>query len=416
MATMTRAPKARPFARADSDDKMSPRLRHWLSPGIWTLAVVVLLLAAVHLGGGWYFASQIEERGLSAEARRAALVPNYTVDVVAVEEGTITLRKPGDRRLEQDGTFGLTWEGGWGIIRDIVRREPGGAVVREFQHRAGRPLAPGDRAAIDTRVFAGDPETGLGIAFDTVTYPGSAGPLSAWFIPGRGTTWYVFVHGNGMTQRDGLRFLPVATGLGLPALVITYRGDEGAPEPDRTLTYGKDEWHDLEAAIAYAREQGAERVILHGVSMGGAVVAAFLLESPLADVVSGVVLDSPVLDFERAVDHQASDESIPLVGLPLPGSLVASAKWLAEIRFGVDWDFTNYLAHARELRAPILLIHGTEDDSVPLATSADLARLRPDLVRDFYVVEGAGHVESWNREPAEYERRLRAFIDSLSSE
>ena len=38
------------------------------------------------------------------------------------------------------------------------------------------------------------------------------------------------------------------------------------------------------------------------------------------------------------------------------------------------------------------------------------ASARPDLVTDFYVATGAGHVEAWNVDPDEYERRLLKFL------
>jgi len=375
---------------------------------------LVGIVVLAHVGGGWYFASAIDSRALSAEARRADLKPTYRVEVVAVGDSTVTLRTADDERIRRKGTYGIVWDGGWGIVSDTVRVEEG-TTVRAFEHKQGSPLVPGMLTALDSRVYQGDPLTSHGIEFETVTYPSDAGPLSAWFVPGDGSTWFVFVHGNSLTRRDGLRVLLTAVDVGLPTLIVTYRGSEDAPDADRRLTYGKEEWHDLEAAVAFARSSGAERVILGGISMGGAVIAAFLLESPLADVVVGAVLDAPLLDFELAVEHQAKRERVPLVGLPLPGTLVATAEWLAGWRFGIDWSYTDYLSRAEELSVPLLLFHGTEDDTVPLATSEELAQKRPDLIRDFYVVVGAGHAESWNHDPTEYGRHLRAFLSERAS-
>lgn len=83
-------------------------------------------------------------------------------------------------------------------------------------------------------------------------------------------------------------------------------------------------------------------------------------------------------------------------------------------RFGVDWQAAGFLDRVDELDTPILLIHGTDDDTVPIATSDELARRRPDLVTEYFVVEGAGHVEAWNVDTEGYERRLRVFVEAVT--
>lgn len=368
------------------------------------------LFAIFNLGGGWYFASVLEERALSASERRESLLPDYDVDVLEVAAGAITLDGDDDERVARDGTFGLAWDGGYALLGAILD-ESGDRVTREFGVIQGEPPAAGARAEVDARIYAGEP----GGDISEVSYRGELGDYPAWFVAGERDTWFIFVHGNSMTRGDGLRMLPTAVEAGMPALVITYRNDGGAPEdPGGRLTYGKHEWRDVEAAVQYALNEGASSVVIEGMSMGGGIVTAFLLESELATKVAGVILDAPMLDFDAAVEHQAKEERLPLVGLPLPGTLVSTAEWLAGRRFGVDWDYLDYLDRAGELDAPILLIHGGDDDDVPLATSERLAEARPDLVRDFYVAEGAGHAESWNADPEEYRRRMLAFFAMLA--
>ena len=53
---------------------------------------------------------------------------------------------------------------------------------------------------------------------------------------------------------------------------------------------------------------GADGVILIAPSMGGGVALTFLERSELAPAVRGLVLDSPLVDFGRAVDARAADE------------------------------------------------------------------------------------------------------------
>lgn len=379
------------------------------------LVSLVALLVVFHAAGGWYFASVLNDRALSAHRRLERLVPERRIEVIAVTPGSVTLRAGDDRRLALDGVFGLEWDGGWGTIGAILEHD-GDEVTRQFERREGTGPEPATMVSVDTRAYQGDPAA-TGVAFEDVTYAGELGEYPAWFVPGEGTTWFVFVHGNGMTRRDALRIVPAIASAGLPILIPTYRNDEGAPRsPDGRLAYGKDEWRDLEAAIQYALDHGADSVVLEGMSMGGAVVAAFLLESDLAGHVRGVVFDAPALDFERSVEFQAAREELPLVRLPLPPTLIDTAEWLAGVRFGVDWAYTDYLARAAQFSTPMLLIHGAEDDDVPLGISEDLQRARPDLVRELYIAEGAGHTEAWNVAPKEYERRIVAFLASLGAE
>ena len=168
------------------------------------------------------------------------------------------------------------------------------------------------------------------------------------------------------------------------------------------------EWHDLHAAVEYAlTRMGAGNVILFGHSMGGGIIMNFLYESPLADKVAGVVMDAPVLDFNAPVDLGGRERH-------LPGFIVSSVKWMTTARFGVDWEAMDYLrVRRRNSDAPILLFHGELDPRVPIETSSELARLRPDLVT-FSAYEAAGHVESWNVDNDRYEGELREFLVRLA--
>jgi hypothetical protein len=118
-----------------------------------------------------------------------------------------------------------------------------------------------------------------------------------------------------------------------------------------------------------------------------------------------------MLDFGRSVDLGASRQRLPLVGLPLPQSLTAVAKWIASWRYRVDWGSLDYLHRAGKLQAPILLFHGTADTRVPVATSDQLARLARDVA--YVRVAGADHLDAWNLEPARYDRAVQAFVERV---
>jgi len=100
-----------------------------------------------------------------------------------------------------------------------------------------------------------------------------------------------------------------------------------------------------------------------------------------------------------------------VIGLPIPQSLTSMAKILSDWRYGVDWDRLDYLDQSADYTTPILIFHGTEDDSVPIEPSREFAELRPDLV-ELVEVPGAGHVLSWNVNRDLYERHLVSFLEA----
>jgi uncharacterized protein len=384
------------------------RRRRWRWP-IVVLALLLVLAAVFYLGGGWYFSGRLYQQGLSGAAKRAAR-PTYDLSVAAVTPATVTLRVPTDPgQLLTPGVWGLQWPTGYGQVTTILARGQG-TVTRAFRQLMGAPLVAGARVALDNKAFPQDPRVGLGIGFRDVAYQGPLGSYPAWLVPGSTDTWAVLVHGNALDRLDTIKVVPALHRLGLPVLMISYRNDAGAPpDPSGMLRYGQTEWQDLAAGAQYALGHGARRLLLVGYSMGGAIVVSFLARSPLAARVAGVVLDAPMLDFSRSVDLGASRQRLPLVGLPLPQSLTDVAKWIASRRYGVEWGSLDYLDGAAQLQTPILLFHGTADTRVPIATSDQLARVAADVT--YVRVRDADHLDSWNLDPARYDRAVQAFVE-----
>ncbi len=385
------------------------RTHRYRRPLVKWSAVVVGVLVLFHLAGGWYFSGVIYSSALEPDPSTT----DFDIPVVAIGTESITLSTAeGPDELLVPGVWGLEWASGYGQLTELIATGEDTVEWRLELVTGSRPVA-GDLAQHDGKAYPGDPMVAFRFAFTDVTYPSSLGENPAWFIDGDQTTWVVLVHGIGLTRRDVLRPLKAIVGNGYPALVISYRNHPEAPaDPSGRLQYGLTEWEDLEAAVQYALAEGASDVVLLGYSMGGGIVTNFLYESPLADRVRGVILDAPMLDLGAAVDHGAASRSLPLVGLPIPGTLTATAKWMAGIRYDVEWGRLDYLERAEEVNVPVLLFHGLEDDIVPVATSNALAELVPGLAT-YHTVENAKHLESWNLNPGEYDRLLTGFLASL---
>jgi len=372
------------------------------------LARVIGLTAVFFAGGGWYLADKIRSEALAVEP--AAATPAYDdVQVVGLSPGQVQLRALGDEpALVKPELYGIAWQGGAGQLAASATVS-GEVVTRPLTVTVGSAPRVWQPAALDRCYFLGDPRTALGVPMQEAVVQGPLGPLPAWYFPGRGSTFVIGVHGQNGTRKDMLRVVDIVHQMGFPALAVTYRNDPGvARDPSGYLRYGQTEWRDLEAAVLWSVSHGAQRVVLVGQSMGGAVVAAFLVHSHLAPQVASVVLDAPMLDLHATVQYRASRHGIPIIG-PAPAPLLWMAERIASACFGVDWSATSYLDETTWLKVPALVTHGDDDTRVPMAISTRLRELEPELV-EFARFPGAGHVESWNIDRARYAALVESFL------
>jgi pimeloyl-ACP methyl ester carboxylesterase len=295
------------------------------------------------------------------------------------------------------------WNGGHAVVGPILAQDTS-SVTRHLRSQVGR-LREGEEVGLDLKVWDSDPKAALGLAFEEVAVPGPLGVLPAWYVPGAGSTWAIYIHGINGDRAVGLRSVRAVRRAGYPSLLISYRNDAGAPgSPDGHIHLGMTEWQDLAAAARYALSHGARGLVLIGYSMGATIASRFMRESHYAKAVRGLVFDSPVLDWRGAISHVASRYHIPFMARPL--------QWAVSTRIDVDWGALDTLKHAKELHVPILEFHGLDDSQVPASQAAALAKALPRRVT-YVPVSHADHLESWNIDPAAYERHLTAFLEGL---
>jgi uncharacterized protein len=366
-----------------------------------------LALAAL-AGGASALAGKIRSEALAAEPG-SPMPACDDARFVGLCPGEARLVAVGDQPvLAKPELYGVAWEGGIGRL-GAAASVAGGVVTRPLTVTSGSAPRVGQLAGLERAYFLGDVEAALGIPVDDVAVPGPLGPLPAWYFPGRGETFVIGVHGQNGSRKDVLRIVDVVHDLGFPALAVTYRNDLGtAPDPSGYLRYGQTEWRDIEAAVRWSLAHGARSVVLAGQSMGGAVVAAFLKYSPVAPVVSRVMLDAPMLDLHAAVNYQVGRYCTPALGRIL-APVVWTAERIASLRFGVDWSACDYLDETRWLKVPALVTHGADDTRVPVSMSAALKERRPSLVT-LAVFPGAGHLGSWNIDRARYTSLVESFL------
>lgn len=324
---------------------------------------------------------------------------------------TITLERSADTALP--GRYGLFTTGTADYVKlgSVLSQDAATVKRKLLTHVAeGAQLAPD--AAFSGWYFSRPEE--LHLPFTAELIGSSVGPCPAWLFPAaeESDVWVIQVHGRGTTRAECLRAVPVFHGLGITSLVVSYRNDGEAPR-SRAGTYalGATEWRDVDAAVGFARRRGARRVILMGWSMGGAVVLQLALNSAHRDVIAGLVLDSPVVDWRIVLDYQSR-----LLHLPRPVAGLAigalDSEWAAPVTgLGgrIPFDRLDVVARAQELQHPILILHSDDDGFVPSDASHALLRERPDLV-ELQVFEVARHTKLWNYDQERWSDSIRSWV------
>jgi fermentation-respiration switch protein FrsA (DUF1100 family) len=203
--------------------------------------------------------------------------------------------------------------------------------------------------------------------------------LHAWWRPAdnaRLTT--LFLHGNAgnLSHREDIAALLPAAGSSV--LLLDYRGygrSTGAPSVAGVVT-------DALAAYGWLRQRGvsADRLVLHGESLGTSVALQLAAQQPCA----ALVLEAP---FTSLSDMAGT--VLPFLGRT------------------IIWGLDSRAAIAK-LRVPVLLIHGTDDEIVPFRMGQELLE-RASPPKELFAVEGAHHNDLREVAGPEYVRRLSAF-------
>jgi pimeloyl-ACP methyl ester carboxylesterase len=403
----TRTGTGKPTSQPKARKKQRSLLGTVVRIGAW----IVIIGALVFGAAGFYYSGEIRNGGLTPVE---SYDHDYELSISAVTGDRISISDTGsDGQIGQPGFEGIDWDGGYVTTSELISSTESDSGDRtDTRKMIEGSIAPavGTEARLDSYVFDGDPEQAFGIPFETVRYTSDIDTFPAWYIDGGSDTWAIFVHGKSADLTEALRIIPILHALDYPILVIHYRNDPGeAMDSSGYYQYGLTEWTDLAGAVKYAEENGSTEHILVGYSMGGAVVTSFLTQSQLRNRTVAAILDSPVFDFESTVDFQASNTDLPIIGVSVPDELTTFAKWIAGWRFDIDWDGMDYIKKSPTLHAPMLIFHGVNDPSVPIATSEAMERLRPEITT--LIRTDAVHTRSWNDSPDDYEALIVDFLD-----
>ncbi len=254
----------------------------------------------------------------------------------------------------------------------------------------------------------------LDVPYENVEVPTPLGPAPAWFVPAETESdrWVINVHGRGAARSEALRAVGPLREAGCNSLLVSYRNDGDAPRsPEYRYALGQLEWVDVDAAMAYAVSRGAREIVLMGWSMGGAIVLQALTRSPRSSLVTGVILESPVVDWITTLDFQGRMRRLP-PPVRWGAYTILKSRWgriVTGLIEPLDLGRMDFVARAAELDRRILILHSVDDGFVPATASHLLAAARPDIVtyEEFAI---ARHTKLWNFDRERWEGAIRDWL------
>lgn len=233
------------------------------------------------------------------------------------------------------------------------------------------------------RAYDARPED-FGLAAETLSLESAGGvKLEGWWIRGAGRTALLYFHGNAGNISHRLeRAKLLVESLGLDVFLVDYRGyGASSGKPDEAGLYA-----DGEAIIRAAAERGfkPDRIVLFGESLGGAVAIETALRHPCL----ALILETPF----RSI------------------AAVARAIYPFLPAFLIRTRFDNEAKIAR-VTAPKLIVAAEKDDVIPPGHARRLFDLASPP-KDFYVIPGATHNDTYLAGGKQYVEKWRQFLEN----
>ncbi|HIN79503.1 MAG TPA: alpha/beta hydrolase [Planctomycetes bacterium] len=184
-----------------------------------------------------------------------------------------------------------------------------------------------------------------------------------WFPAEEASAVLLHCHGNAGNISHRFHVARHWQDLGWSVFLFDYRGygrSHGKPTEEGMIA-------DARAAIAMARRLSGNDVVAYGRSLGTVPAVVLACEGETV----GLILDSPFLDAQAM-----AREILPIPGL---GKL---------LRIGLDNS-----SRIGSITCPLLVLHGEEDEMVPLEQALEVHRLAPEPKR-LVVIPGGRHNDS----------------------
>ena len=146
------------------------------------------------------------------------------------------------------------------------------------------------------------------------------------------------------------------------------------------------------------------RLVIHGVSMGGAttmMTAGEQLPENVRCFIDDCGYTSVWDQFEKELNVVYKLPAFPILYM---------ASTICSFRYGWNFKEASSVEQVRKCTRPMLFIHGGADDYVPTWMVHELYKAKPEP-KELWIPEEAVHANSFNKYPKEYAERVKSFTD-----
>jgi hypothetical protein len=245
----------------------------------------------------------------------------------------------------------------------------------------------------------------VGLPFETFHFPSENGAtIEAWYIPGKNQRLMVVMfHGYAASKSTLLNAAPVFQELGFPTMLIDFYGSGGSSGSDTTL--GVEETHDVAAAVNFTRRKWPGRkIVLYGISMGGAAVLRAIATQPVKP--DAIIIESTfdtLLNTARSRFHATG-----LPGTPFSELLIFWGSLQRRFNFFAH----NPVDYARSVNCPALILHGEKDERAPPEQARKIAQATGNKAH-LVIYSGVPHMPIVDARPSEWRRDVSRFLQGI---
>jgi dipeptidyl aminopeptidase/acylaminoacyl peptidase len=156
----------------------------------------------------------------------------------------------------------------------------------------------------------------------------------------------------------------------------------------------------VDALLARGFQPGA--IGIHGSSFGAGTA---LLATAAIPEVGAVVADSAFADVRDLMSAEL-DRKVVVGALFAPGVALA-----ARVRYGIDLaEIPPIVAVPKIAPRPILFVHGTADDRIPVEHARRLRAVSKGPNDELWLLDGAGHTQGLSYDRAQFLERTTSFL------